>query len=150
MSCGLRGPSISGSPAWTCSPSCTLTWTPRGTEYSRSSAPGSSGTMMILRSPLTVGPYFTMPSISLMTAGSRGLRASNSSTTRGRPPVMSLVLVVSRGIFASTWPGSTVSPSLTIRCARDGMWYLRRTVLPSAFRISTAGCFFSSGESTMM
>ena len=62
------------------------------------------GTMMILRCPLTMPPCRTMPSISEMTAVSRGFRASNSSTTRGRPPVMSLVLVVSRGIFASTWP----------------------------------------------
>src|SRR5258708_1539606 len=36
-----------------------------------------------------------------MTAGSRGLRVSNNSTTRGRPPVMSLVLVVSRVLFVS-------------------------------------------------
>jgi hypothetical protein len=36
------------------------------------------------------------------------------STTRGRPPVMSLVLVVSRGIFASTSPASTLLPSCTI------------------------------------
>ena len=53
----------------------------------------------------TVGSALAMPSISLMTAVSCGLRASNSSTTRGRPPVMSLVLVVSRGILASTSPG---------------------------------------------
>ena len=84
-----------------------------------------------------------------MTAVSRGLRASNSSTTRGRPPVMSLVFVVSRGIFASTSPANTSSPSLTMRWACDGMWYLRVT-LPSLPRISMAGCFFSSGESTMM
>ena len=32
MSCGLLGPSISGSPARTRSPSCTFTWTPRGSE----------------------------------------------------------------------------------------------------------------------
>ena len=50
-----------------------------------------------------------------MIAVSRGLRASNSSTTRGRPPVMSLVLVVSRGILASTSPAWTSSPSCTIR-----------------------------------
>ena len=104
---------------------------------------------MILRWPLTTPPCLTMPSISEMTAGPRGLRASNSSTTRGRPPVMSLVLVVSRGIFASTSPACTVSPSCTIRCACDGMWYLRMT-LPSLSLISIAGCFFSSGESTMM
>ena len=35
----------------------------------------------------------------------------------------------------------------TIRCACDGMWYLRVT-LPSLSRISIVGCFFSSGEST--
>src|SRR5919198_14012 len=93
MSCGFDGPSINGSPARTRSPSCTLTWTPRGSAYSRGSAPGSSGTMMILRCPLTMPPCLTTPSISEMTAVSRGLRASNSSTTRGRPPVMSLVFV---------------------------------------------------------
>ena len=70
----------------------------------RGSPPPSSGTMMILRSPLTMPPWRTMPSISEMTAVSRGFLASNSSTTRGRPPVMSLVLVVSRGILARTWP----------------------------------------------
>ena len=119
MSCGFDGPSISGSPARTRSPSCTLTCTPRGSAYSRGSAPGSSGTMMIFRWPLTMPPCLTMPSISEMTAVSRGFRASNSSTTRGRPPVMSLVLVVSRGIFASTSPADTISPSWTIKCACD-------------------------------
>ena len=103
MSCGLRGPSMSGSPARTRSPSWTFTCTPRGSEYSRASAP-SSGTTRILRRPLTMPPWRTVPSISEMTAVSRGLRASKSSTTRGRPPVMSLVFVVSRGIFASTSP----------------------------------------------
>src|SRR5439155_334780 len=58
-----------------------------------------------------------------MTAGSFGLRVSKSSTTRGRPPVMSLVLVVSRGIFARMSPGCTSSPSLTIKWARDGIRY---------------------------
>jgi len=33
-----------------------------------------------------------VPSISVMTAGSLGRRASKSSATRGRPPVMSRVL----------------------------------------------------------
>ena len=64
MSCGLRGPSISGSPARTRSPSCTFTCTPRGSEYSRCSPPVSSGTMMILRWPLTMPPCLTTPSIS--------------------------------------------------------------------------------------
>src|SRR5438128_388586 len=92
MSCGLRGPSINGSPARTCSPSCTFTWTPRGRAYSRST-PFSLMTW-ILRWPFEISPYLTIPSISVMTAVSRGLRASNNSTTRGRPPVMSLVVVV--------------------------------------------------------
>ena len=79
-----------------------------------------------------------------MIALSRGLRASNSSTTRGRPPVMSLVLVVSRGIFARTSPAWTSSPSCTIRWAWVGMRYLRE---PPGPLIWTIGCRFSSGES---
>ena len=47
------------------------------------------------------------PAISLMMAKSFGLRASNSSATRGRPPVMSRVLVPSRGMRASTSPAFT-------------------------------------------
>ena len=58
-----------------------------------------------LRMPLWTSPRWTVPSISVMIAGSLGLRASKSSTTRGRPPVMSLVFVVSRGIFTSVSPG---------------------------------------------
>src|SRR4029453_7465486 len=49
---GLLGPSISGSPARTRSPSWTLTCTPRGSEYSRGSAPRSSGAVMIFPFPL--------------------------------------------------------------------------------------------------
>src|SRR6059036_2044203 len=71
---------------------------PRGIRYSLVSP--LSARMTILRMPLTNPPISTRPSISVMTACSLGLRASNSSATRGRPPVMSLVLVVSRGIFA--------------------------------------------------
>ena len=66
-----------------------------------------------------------MPSISAITAGSLGWRASNSSTTRGRPPVMSLVLVVSRGILASTSPAATSAPSWTISVAWTGSRILR-------------------------
>ena len=46
-----------------------------------------------------------MPSISAMTAGSFGLRASKISVTRGRPPVMSCVPDASRGVLASSVPG---------------------------------------------
>ena len=79
-----------------------------------------------------------MPSISVMTAVSRGLRASNSSTTRGRPPVMSLVFVVSRGIFASTSPGGTSRRRCTIRCACERHGYLR-TTLPVLRRLDLDG-----------
>jgi len=56
----------------------------------------------------------------------------------GEPPVMSLVLVVSRGIFASTSPAWTSSPSLTIKWAREGMRYFLRT-LPEESRTRIAG-----------
>src|ERR1035438_6865651 len=85
-----------------------------------------------------------------MMAVSRGLRASNSSTTRGRPPVISLVLVVSRGILASTSPACTSSLSRTIRWAWVGIRYFlaseRDPEAPSG-RTTICGCFFSSGES---
>jgi len=74
MSCGLRGPSINGSPALTRSISRTKTCTPRGSKYSFASH--LSGTKTILRCPLRISPYLTSPSISVMTAVSCGLRAS--------------------------------------------------------------------------
>ena len=46
-----------------------------------------------------------MPSISAMTAGSFGLRASKISVTRGRPPVMSCVPDASRGVLAEQRTG---------------------------------------------
>src|SRR6186997_734865 len=61
MSCGLIAPSISGSPARTRSPSCTLMWIERGTRYSRVS-PRSLSTMT-LRMPLWTSPRCTTPSI---------------------------------------------------------------------------------------
>ena len=48
-----------------------------------------------------------------MTAASFGRRASNSSATRGRPPVMSRVLALSVGIRAMTSPGFTLAPGST-------------------------------------
>ena len=82
---------------------------PRGIRYSLASP--LSARMMILRCPLTKPPISTRPSISVMMACSLGLRASNSSATRGRPPVMSLVLVVSRGILAMMSAAKTSWPS---------------------------------------
>jgi hypothetical protein len=54
------------------------------------------GVTKISRLPRLMSPNFTMPSISEIVAGSFGRRASNSSATRGRPPVMSRVLYASR------------------------------------------------------
>src|SRR5438034_332668 len=114
----LGDPSMSASPAFTRSPSWTLMCLPRGIRYSLVSP--LSARMTIFRMPLTNPPISTRPSISVMTACSFGLRASNSSATRGRPPVMSLVLVVSRGIFAMMSAAKTSAPSATLRLAPTG------------------------------
>ena len=120
MSCGFEEPSISASPARTRSPSCTLMCLPFGIRYSFGSAPARSGVAITRRLPRESGPNEIVPSISETIAKSFGLRASNSSATRGRPPVMSFVLVVSRGIFASTSPAATSWPSVTARFAPTG------------------------------
>ena len=86
---------------------------PLGIRYSLVSA--SSARITIFRMPFTNPANSTTPSISVMTACSRGLRASNSSATRGRPPVMSLVLVDSRGILAMMSPACTSVLSATSR-----------------------------------
>ena len=63
----------------------------------------------------------TRPSISAMTAGSLGRLASNSSVTRGRPPVMSWVPPTSRGVLASRVPAVIMVPSLISMPAPSGM-----------------------------
>ena len=61
---------------------------------------------MIERLPRFFSPSSsTTPSISAMTAGSFGLRASKISVTRGRPPVMSCVPDASRGVLATQRAG---------------------------------------------
>src|SRR5213079_1592232 len=99
MSCGFTGPSVSRSPARTRSPSCTRKCLPAGTSYSCASP--SSGCTQISRLPRLISPNRTTPSTSEIVAGSFGRRASNSSATRGRPPVMSRVLYASRDTLAS-------------------------------------------------
>ena len=76
--------------------------------------------MTIFRIPLTKPANSTSPSISVMVACSRGLRASNSSATRGKPPVMSFVFVDSRGILAMMSPWNTSAPSVTSKWAPTG------------------------------
>jgi hypothetical protein len=95
----------------------------------------TSGVTMTLRLPLVSLPNDTTPSISLMIAWSLGLRASKSSATRGRPPVMSLVLVVvSRGILAMTSPASTSGPRA--RDVRADRQQVARASAPAAFVVS--------------
>src|SRR5215218_2570745 len=55
-----------------------------------------------------------------MIAASLGRRASNSSATRGRPPVMSRVLALSVEMRASTSPALTVAPGSTAQIGRAG------------------------------
>src|SRR4028119_1615893 len=59
----------------------------------------------------------TLPDTFAMIAFSFGLRASNSSATRGRPPVMSRVRAASRGMRASTSPAPTCRPPSTATIA---------------------------------
>jgi len=54
---------------------------------------------IISRLPRLIFPKDTTPSISDTTAGLEGLRASNNSVTRGRPPVISPAFADLRGIF---------------------------------------------------
>ena len=82
---------------------------------------------MIITSRLprfNLGPKLTTPSISLTTAGSDGLRASNNSVTRGKPPVISPDLPNARGIFTSTSPAWIVFPSSTRICDPTGRSYV--------------------------
>ena len=57
---------------------------------------------MISRLPLLILPKETTPSISETTAGFEGLRASNNSVTRGKPPVISPDLADFLGILTNT------------------------------------------------
>ncbi len=76
--------------------------------------------MRMVRLPRTLGPKSTTPSILEISAASLGRRASNNSATRGRPPVMSLVLEALRGVLAIRVPATILSPSPTTMWAPDG------------------------------
>src|SRR3546814_4994400 len=68
---------------------------------SSSCSPPSLSRMIRRCLPLVSLPNETTPEISARIAGSLGLRASNRSATRGRPPVMSRVFDASCGILAT-------------------------------------------------
>src|SRR3990172_3585846 len=138
MSCGLGDPSMRDSPARILSPSCTVMCFPRGMVYSRASP--MSGTTWIFRFPLKSLPSRTTPSISEMTANSLGFLASKSSATRGRPPVMSFVFVVSRGIFAMMSPATRFCPSSTKMFDPMGRRYRASLEEPGSLSVR----FFSS------
>src|SRR5881394_89218 len=141
MSCGFTGPSVSRSPARTRSPSCTRKCFPAGTSYSCASP--SSGCTQISRLPRLISPNRTTPSTSEIVAGSFGRRASNSSATRGRPPVISRVLYASRDTLASTWPAYTSWPSSIMSCAPSGITKSRSRFSLSPFFWTTSMCGWS-------
>ena len=97
ISAGEIDPSDNGIPAFTKSLSCTKMCLDSGTRYFLTSP--SFDSMVISRLPRFTPPKVTTPSISVTTAGLEGLRASNNSVTRGKPPVISRVLPVARGIL---------------------------------------------------
>ena len=73
--------------------------------------------------PLLILPNDTTPSISETTAGLEGFLASNSSVTRGKPPVISPDLADFLGILTKILPFSIDSSSSTIMCAPAGKLY---------------------------
>src|SRR5487761_2073430 len=112
MSCGSAGPSTIISPLLTTWPSCAVTCLSFGIRYSWATPSRSVMTRRCL--PLVSLPNETVPVTSASVPASFGARASNSSATRGRPPVMSRVLEVSCGIRARTSPTATCWPSFTV------------------------------------
>jgi len=106
-----------GLTARTLSPSCTEMCLPRGIRYSFVSLIGTDHDLA--HTFHEAGEFHG--AVYLRDRGVlRGFRASNSSATRGRPPVMSLVLVDSRGILARMSPWKTSAPSLRSKCAPTG------------------------------
>ncbi len=100
-----------GIPAFTRSPVCTIMCLPCGTMCFTS-------WLFVPCTTMTRLPRFfscmisTSPSISATTAGSFGLRASKSSVTRGRPPVMSCVSRRFAGFLARAAPAAICWPSI--------------------------------------
>ena len=80
------------------------------------------------RLPLVSLPKLTVPLFSARIAGSFGLRASNRSATRGRPPVMSRVFEDSCGMRAMTSPTDTFAPSSRLTRRARGQRVHRRNL----------------------
>jgi hypothetical protein len=121
ISCGTTGPSVSCWPLRTWSPRNTTMCLPIGIRCS-SSSPVTGSLTMSLRRPRAVPPNSTTPSILAISAASFGRRASNNSATRGRPPVMSLVRMLLRGVLARMAPAHRRALAHhDVRTGRDGV-----------------------------
>ena len=144
MSEGVMAPSESAPPARTKSFSWTRICFDSGTRYLRSSPLLDVITISLW--PLLTLPNVTSPSISDTIAGLDGLRASNSSVTRGRPPVISPTLPTALGILKSIWPTLIWSFSSMFKWAPTGRAYVR-TTSPFSSRICAAGTLFLSLDS---
>ena len=147
MSAGVMTPSDNGVPARTASCSCTRICFESETRYLRCS-PVFEVTI-ISRLPRLTLPMVTSPSISDTTAGLDGLRASKSSVTRGRPPVMSPPLTAARGIFTRVSPVLTVWPSSTTIWPPTGKLYVP-IFSPLTSMMSQVGTFDLSFDSVMI
>ena len=90
--------------------------------------------------PLVSLPKLTMPERSARIAGSFGLRASNRSATRGRPPVMSRVFDVSCGIRATTSPTPTSAPFCSDTIAPAGRKYCAGMSVPGRLAARCPSC----------
>src|SRR3546814_2286919 len=86
--------------------------------------------------PLVSWPKLTTPDFSARIAWALGLRASNRSATRGRPPVMSRVLDASCGTLVTTSPTPTGAPSCRLTIERGGSRYCAGRSVPGMVRSS--------------
>ena len=72
------------------------------------------------RLPFVSFPNDTIPVSTASSALSFGSLASNKSATLGKPPVISLVPEVSRGVLAITSPTPTLLPDVKFTVELDG------------------------------
>ena len=133
-------PSVRASPTPTWSPSYTTKCFPCGILYCLTWLVSSLRTTTSIK-PLGEVSKLTIPSNSEIIAGLWGRLASNNSAIRGKPPVISFVPPASRPILASTSPGSTSSPSSTIKIVSIGSGKLMPLALPLPAMLIRGLCF---------
>ena len=119
-----------------------LTFSPSNTSRLRhfgiSSSCCSPSSLVIMTRclPLVSLPKEIVPDFSAKIAPSLGLRASNKSATRGKPPVMSRVLEEACGRRAITSPTSTLAPLVELTIAPAGSGYCTGILVPSKNTLS--------------